>query len=263
MSELPPPWSGLARHAPQLQADFVELLRGGAERALAELPALLRARVLAVDAWQGDWLRADSPSWPSSLRNLPGAPVALSWQGNLSLLGAEAVAVVGTRRCTATGRRLARELSAAVAGAGAVVVSGMAAGIDTEAHLAAGGRTIAVLGQGLAAGMAGWQERIRERILAAGGLVLSEYAPVQNADVYTFPRRNRIIAGLAFATVVVEAGHRSGAKITAHNAADYGRRVLAVPGPPDCASFAGCLDLIEEGAEVYRGVRSLLVGAAG
>ncbi len=228
---------------------------------MAALSALLRARVEAVGAWSGCWLRADAPEWPVPLRGLPGAPVALAYEGNLGLLAAPAVAIVGTRRCTATGRRLARELARAVVQAGGVVVSGLAAGIDAEGHIAAAGRTIAVLGQGLDSPMAGWQARLRERVLAEGGLVLSEYPPAQPAAAWTFPRRNRIIAGLACTTVVMEAGHRSGAKITAHNAAEYGRRVLAVPGLPDCESFAGCLDLIEEGAEVYRGVGSVLLAA--
>lgn len=261
MSGLSAPWSGLARHAPLLPPAFAERLPDGLLVALAELPALLRARVQAVPPFAGVWLRADAAGWPASLRGLAGAPVALAWEGESALLNEPAVAIVGTRRCTATGRRLCRELAGGLAAHGVVVVSGLAAGIDCEAHLAAGGRTIAVLGQGLSSPMPGWQARVRERILAAGGLVLSEYPPGASPDRWTFPRRNRIIAGLAQATVVVEAGHRSGAKITAHHAVEYGRRVLAVPGLPGCESFEGCLDLIEEGAEVYRGLSSVLVPA--
>lgn len=259
MSGLSSPWSGLARHAPILPPSFAEHLSGGLPGAFAELTPILRARVLAVPAVAGNWVRADSPGWPASLRGLVGGPVALAWEGNLSLLGLPAVALVGTRRCTATGRRLCREFAAAVVASGEVVVSGLAAGIDSEAHLAAPGRTVAVLGQGLASRMPAWQARVRERILAEGGLLVSEYPPECSPDRWTFPRRNRIIAGLAHTTVVVEAGHRSGAKITAHHAAEYGRRVLAVPGLPGWESFAGCLDLIEEGAEVCRGPGSVVV----
>jgi DNA processing protein len=219
--------------------------------------------VAAIGPYEGAWLRVGKPGWPGALRGLAGAPVALSWEGDVRLLSEPAVAVVGTRHCTATGRRLARELAAAVASAGGVVVSGLAAGIDAEAHLAAAGRTVAVLGQGLHAPMAAWQRAVRERVLRAGGLVLSEYPLHQHADRWTFPRRNRVIAGLSVATIVVEAGHRSGAKITAHHAAEYGRRVMAVPGLPAVPSFEGCLDLIEEGAEVYRGPASLLGGPPG
>jgi DNA processing protein len=133
----------------------------------------------------------------------------------------------------------------------------MAAGIDAESHLAASGRTIAVLGQGIASAMPRWQGMLRERILAAGGLVISEFADDQPGSTWSFPRRNRVIAALARATVVVEAAARSGSKITAQHALDLGRDVWAVPGPPDSPTFAGCLDLIEDGAQVVRAVDEL------
>jgi DNA processing protein len=148
-----------------------------------------------------------------------------------------------------------------VVDAGGVVVSGLAAGIDSEAHGAAGGQTIAVLGQGLLAPMPAWQCRVREAILADGGLVLSEFPPDAPAQTWTFPIRNRIIAGLAGAVVVVEAGQRSGARITARNALEYGREVLAVPGPLGAAASAGCLDLIEQGATMVRAIATVLQAA--
>lgn len=254
MDGLPAPWSGLCLNATRLPAEVCTAARQGAPEALAALGrGPLLAAVVACRSWPGRWLRADHPAWPLALAGLPGAPIALSWEGNLSLLEFPGVAIVGTRRCTSTGRALAREYAAAVVAAGGVVVSGLAAGIDTEAHLAADGRTIAVLGQGLASPMPAWQAEVRRRVLGEGGLVLSEYAPEMHADVWTFPQRNRIIAGLARGVVVVEAGHRSGAKNTAHHAMEFGREVAAVPGWPSLPSFAGCLDLVEEGCAVVRG----------
>lgn len=221
---------------------------------LAALPAgKLRDAVLACPAYEGPWLRSDEPNWPPALVGLPGGAVALCAQGNLALLERPAVALVGTRHCTSVGRALAREYAQAVAGAGGVVVSGLAAGIDTEAHIAAKGATIAVLGQGLWAPMPGWQADIRRQVLAAGGLLLSEYPLDHPAGTWTFPRRNRIIAGLARAVVVIEAGHRSGAKNTAHHAIALGRELAVVPALPGIPSFAGCLDLLEVGAAIVRG----------
>lgn len=259
MDGLPAPWSGLCLYATRLPEAASAAAQHGAAAALAALDQhLLKSAILGVRGWGGRWLRADEANWPAALLGLPGAPVALSWEGNLDLLEAPGVAIVGTRRCTSTGRVMAREYAAAVAAAGGVVVSGLAAGIDAEAHLAAGGRTIAVLGQGLAAPMPAWQAEVRRRVLREGGLVLSEYAPDMHADVWTFPQRNRVIAGLARGVVVVEAGHRSGAKNTAHHAMEFGREVAAVPGWPSLPSFAGCLDLVEEGCSVVRGPASVV-----
>jgi DNA processing protein len=131
-------------------------------------------------------------------------------------------------------------------------VSGLARGIDAEAHLAAAGRTIAVLGQGLYAPMAAWQRELRVRIVTSGGLVVSEFAPEMPGSTFTFPVRNRIIAGLSRGVIVVEAAARSGARNTATHALRLNLEVWAVPGPPDAVCSAGCLDLIEEGVSVFR-----------
>lgn len=260
MSGLPPPWSGLARLAPRLPVEVSERGPAGAAAMLAALPpGPLRAAVEAVPAEPGRWLRADDAAWPPSLVGLPGGPLALQYEGEVSLLRQPGVAVVGTRRCTPTGRRLAREYAQGIVAEGAVVVSGLAAGIDIEAHVAARGRTVAVLGQGLAAAMPAWQAAVRRRILAEGGLVVSELPAAFPAAVWTFPLRNRIIAGLARGVLVVEAGHKSGAKNTAHHGCTFGREVAAVPGLPDLPTFAGCLDLIEEGASIARGPSTIRV----
>lgn len=195
--------------------------------------------------------------WPESLRGLPYAPAVLFARGNLSLLAEPCVAIVGTRRCTDLGRRMARALARGAVEAGAVVVSGLAYGIDACAHEVALERTIAVLGQGLDAPLQRHQQPLADAILRAGGLLLSEFPPGTPPAVFTFPQRNRVIAGLSRATVVVEAGQRSGALITARLAVDYGREVLAVPGSPLAEASAGCLSLLAQGARLCRGADDL------
>jgi len=197
------------------------------------------------------------PDWPAALIDLPYAPAVLFTRGDRQLLRAPALAVVGTRRATDSGRRLARQLARATVELGAVVVSGLAHGIDSEAHATVRARTIAVLGQSLDLPLDRHQQRLADEIVEAGGLLLSEYPPPTRPARWTFPQRNRVIAGLAGATVVVEAASRSGALITARQAADYGREVLAVPGSPLAEASQGCLDLLAEGARLCRGAEDL------
>lgn len=206
-------------------------------------------------------LRLTDAAYPDTLRRLPHAPPVLFWEGDLGVLGPTGVALVGSRRASGEGRRMARLLSGAVAGAGGIVVSGLAHGIDSEAHGAAGGRTIAVLGQGLSHALPGARQRLRQDICARGGLVLSELPPGRPASRATFPMRNRIIAGLAALTVVVEARLRSGARITARNALEAGREVMAVPAHPLRSGMEGCMLLIQEGAGVVTEVADVLLAA--
>jgi DNA processing protein len=183
--------------------------------------------------------------------------------GDTSLVGAAAgpaVAVVGTRRCTAYGERITTELAGALARAGATIVSGMALGVDAAAHraaLGAGGRTVAVLGTGVDVPYPAAHRGLHAEI-ARRGLVLSEQPPGERAGPGAFPRRNRIIAALAAVTIVVEAGARSGALITATHALDLGRTVAAVPGPIDVAEAAGSNELIRDGAVVIASVADAL-----
>lgn len=197
------------------------------------------------------------PGWPAALIDLPFAPAVLFLRGDRELLQAPGLAIVGTRRCTDTGRRLARQLARATVELGAVVVSGLAHGIDSEVHAASLSRTIAVLGQSLELPLDRHQQRLADQIVAAGGLLVSEYPPPTRPARWTFPQRNRVIAGLARATVVVEAARRSGALITARQAAEYGREVLAVPGSPLAEASLGCLDLLADGARLCRGAEDL------
>lgn len=171
-------------------------------------------------------------------------------RGSLALLDRPCVAIVGTRRATPYGERVARELGRVLALAGATVVSGLARGVDVAAHRGAldvGGATCAVLGTGLDVvyprGHAAMQRTIGER-----GLLLSELEPANAAHGGSFPKRNRIIAALARVTIVVEAGVRSGALITAAHAMALNRTVAVVPGPIDVPQTTGSNELLRDGA---------------
>jgi DNA processing protein len=148
-----------------------------------------------------------------------------------------------------------------VTAAGGVVVSGLAIGIDSAAHRGTGGRTIGVLGQGLEARGRSGLRGLTDWVVQRGGLVLSEFPSTYPPGRHTFPQRNRIIAALGAATVVIQAGERSGSLITARLAAEVGREILAVPGSMDAPPFAGCLTLIERGATVVRSERTVLSAA--
>jgi DNA processing protein len=187
--------------------------------------------------------------YPPGLLALERPPDPLWVDGDASALGLRSVAIVGTRRMTAYGERVARELAGACAGAGVVVVSGFAQGIDSAAHrgaVDASGRTVAVLGEGIALFLAtvrGRRRPLLSRVRASGALV-SQYAPNFCAQPWTFAKRNATIAALAEAVVVVEAGQVSGALITAQDAHRLGRPVFAVPGPIGSSASVGTNALI-------------------
>lgn len=196
-----------------------------------------------------------APGYPERLGDLPDPPPVLFALGDRQLLDLPCVAVVGSRRATLYGRRVARRLGSALAAGGRCVVSGMAMGVDAEAHRGAlPGPTTAVLASG--ADMpspprnAGLYREIAEH-----GLILSEHGPGVRAEPHHFPVRNRIIAALAQEVVVVEASKRSGALITAGQALDLGRDVRAVPGPIDRPTSEGTNLLIADGAELVLGLK--------
>lgn len=192
-----------------------------------------------------------SPGYPPRLAELHDPPARLHTRGgDLEVLSRPCVAVVGARSCSPYGVQVSRELGRELARAGLVVVSGLARGIDGEAHrgaLAAGGLTVAVLGCGIDRDYPRAHAELARRI-AADGLVVSEYPPGVEPAPWRFPARNRIVAGLCAATVVVEARERSGALITADFALELGREVFAVPGEITSALSAGANDLIRQGA---------------
>ncbi len=201
------------------------------------------------------------PVLPACLRDLDEVPPVLWAVGNLDLLGdVPRVAVVGTRRATAYGTRISRALAGALARAGACVVSGMARGIDGSAHraaLEAGAGTIAVLGTGADLAFPAAHRALHAEI-GARGLLLSEHPPGERANGGSFPRRNRIIAALARCTIVVEAGVKSGALITADHANCLNRAVAAVPGAIDQPQSEGTNRLIRDGAHMITGVEDAL-----
>lgn len=195
-------------------------------------------------------LARSDPRYPSRLLDLARPPEPLWFEGDATLLSRECIAIVGTRRMTPYGERVARELAIACAESGVVVVSGLAQGIDSAAHaaaLAARGETIAVLGEGLAA----FDPRGRRRRLAARirerGCLVSQYPPLVPATGWMFAKRNATIAALARVVIVVEAPHGSGALITAREARALGRELYAVPGPLGSAASVGTNALIASG----------------
>lgn len=200
------------------------------------------------------------PEYPGCLAEIARPPLALFVRG-CGLGGAlPAVAVVGTRRATPEGRETARYLAADLAEAGVAVVSGLARGIDTAAHrgaLEVGGSTVAVLGSGLDAVYPPENRGLAESIAAAGSVV-SEFPMDREARPGHFPSRNRIIAGLSAGVVVVEAGAKSGALITAARAVESGREVFAVPGPIARPGSRGPNGLIKEGAKLVESVADIL-----
>jgi DNA processing protein len=199
----------------------------------------------------GAVIRPGEAAYPPLLAEIGEPPAVLYALGDLTLLTRPAAALVGSRDHSPYGAEAARLLAAGVARAGAVVVSGMARGLDAVAHLAAldaGGTTVGVLGNGLGVIYPAANRALYERV-AAHGCLVTELPPGERPRVSTFPRRNRIIAGLAGVTVVIEAAVGSGALITADCALEEGRSVLAVPGPITSPTSTGCNKLIQQGAK--------------
>jgi DNA processing protein len=208
------------------------------------------------------FLRRGDAAYPRLLAQLhdPPARLYLRGHGAIDLMTEPAVAVVGARSCSAYGADVARTLGRDLAAAGVVVVSGLARGIDGEAHrgaLEGGGATVAVLGCGIDRDYPRSHADLARRV-ADTGLIVSEYPPGVEPAPWRFPARNRIIAGLCLATVVVEARERSGALITADFALELGRDVFAVPGEITAALSAGTNHLLRQGAAPLLGVDDVL-----
>ena len=195
-------------------------------------------------------LLPEDAAFPALLNEVPEPPALLFAWGDVALLARPAVAIVGSRNHSSYGAEAARLLAAGVAVA-AVVVSGMARGIDAIAHAAAldaGGASVGVLGNGFGVVYPAANRALYDRMVARGCLI-TELPPGERPHAHTFPRRNRLVSGLAAATVVVEAAAGSGALITADAALDQGRAVLAVPGPITSLTSLGCNKLIQQGAK--------------
>ncbi len=229
-------------------------------RAKIDPDALVATHLADNPLW---WTRGD-PEYPRLLREIPTAPAVLYYRGQVVLAENRgeipAIAIVGTRDPTDYGKRWAGKISTLLASKGFIIVSGMAQGVDTEAHracLEAGGRTIAVIGTGVDI-----VYPPRNQALAADihqhGLIVSEYVASTPPDRTHFPARNRIIAGLSRVTIAIEAPVKSGALITAHQANDFGRDVYVLPGSIDNPKAIGCLGLLSRGAQPILSLDHLL-----
>ena len=220
-----------------------------------------RAEGRAARAAGARLLTLGDDDYPADLADVADAPPVLWALGDLRILAAPRVAVVGTRNASSLGLRMARALGRDLAGAGVTVVSGLARGVDARAHEAAldapSGATAAVHAGGLDKPYPAENAALAARI-AAEGLSLSERAFGHAPTARDFPRRNRIVSGLAQVVVVVEAAARSGSMITARDALDQGREVAAVPGHPLDARAGGCNLLLRDGATVVRGAEDVL-----
>lgn len=263
-------WLRLLRSRRVGVATFHRLLAeyGSAEQALAALPDIARAagvpnyeicppgvieaEIRAARAAGARLVCLNDPLYPAALAGIDEAPPLLWAIGRLDLLARAMLAIVGARNASSLGTRMARGLARELGAQGFVTVSGLARGIDAAAHGASlDSGTIAVVAGGVDTVYPAENARLREDI-AREGLILSEQPMGMAPQARHFPRRNRIISGLAQGVVVVEAAAKSGSLITARDALDQGREVLAVPGHPFDARAAGCNMLIRDGAQLVR-----------
>ncbi|HSS06884.1 MAG TPA: DNA-processing protein DprA [Rhodanobacteraceae bacterium] len=223
-----------------------------------------RARIADDIAWLGgethQLVTIDHADYPALLRDTQGAPAALFIAGDASALWQPQIAIVGSRNASHAGLANARSFARALVVAGFAITSGLAEGIDAAAHTAAldaGATTVAVLGTGPDIVYPARHRELASRIATSGALV-SEFAPGTPGRPENFPRRNRIIAGLALGTLVVEAGLRSGSLITARAAIDQGRDVFAIPGSIHNPLARGCHRLIRDGAMLTEGAEEII-----
>lgn len=246
-SELRRPLPRLGADAAGAMAAFLRAFDPQAERAQAES---LGCSILKLGG----------PGYPAALAGLPDAPLLLYVRGSLPPPEAACIAIVGTRTPSDYGRQMARRLAQGLARAGVWIVSGLARGIDAEAHAAcleAGGKTLAVQGRGLGAVYPASNRGLGERIPAQGAL-LSQFSLQTGSEPMHFPMRNAVISGLSRGVLVVEGESDSGSLITADFALEQGREVFAVPGPADAPMSQGPLDLIAQGARMVRSAEDML-----
>ncbi|MFV0438108.1 MAG: DNA-processing protein DprA [Desulfopila sp.] len=219
------------------------------------------ARQLAgIEALGGTILVLGESGYPALLEEISDPPLVLYALGDTALVDTTCLAIVGARSATTYGRRAARQLAEHLVDHQVTVVSGMALGIDTEAHrgaLARGGATVAVLGCGLDVVYPPQNRTLYEQMKSTG-LLLSEYPLATRPDGFRFPARNRIIAGMSRGVVVVEAARRSGSLITAQLALDFGREIFAVPGQIDSVKSEGAHWLLRQGAKLVANVSDII-----
>ena len=241
-------------HVPRAAAQKIELGLKDDTTLLKELDLIARHDI--------SWVTVLEQEYPPLLRHIYTPPAVIYWRGaSLQSLSAQTLAIVGSRRANHYGQRVINKLVPPLVERGYTIVSGGAIGADTMAHRAAvdcKGKTIVVLGSGLLKAYPSVNIMLFQQIVAAGGAVVSIFPLMTEAVPGNFPARNRVIAGLSQACIVVQAATKSGAAITAAYALEQGRDVFAVPGPIDDELSAGCHALIKEGATLLSGVADIV-----
>lgn len=232
--------------------------QGGARMFSIANPDTIAREMEIVARLHGTYLFLGEPGYPAMLEHIGNAPAALICSGNIDVLTMPLVSMVGARNASAAAVRFTRELARDLADHGLIVVSGLARGIDTAAHVGAGpARTIGVIAGGIDIVYPPENAELQRQI-AANGLIIAEQPPGTEPVARHFPHRNRIIAGLSLGTLVVEASPRSGSLITARLANEYGREVMAIPGSPLDPRSRGCNGLIREGAILVQSAEDII-----
>lgn len=240
---------------PKIDARIIQELRN-----FKPVPGYAEEQLEKAAKLKADILTIDDPEYPDNLKNFTDAPPILFVRGSLKSSDQRAVAIVGSRNATTYGKNTSAGMARELAGSGITVVSGMARGIDSAAHqgaLAAGGRTIAVLGCGVDIAYPAENRKLRDSIMESGA-VISEYPIGEKPLPAHFPNRNRIITGLSLGVLAVEAREDSGVFSTVRWAAEQGREVFAVPGPITSATSVGPNQLIKQGAKMVLTINDIL-----
>ncbi len=246
--------------------DFIK--KAGFEEPLARKISSLRETVSPEEELESlgkhniELITAEHELYPKQLSEIASAPYVLFYVGNADILSSKQVGIVGPRAPSQYGKLAAEKIAADIARAGLTVTSGMAHGIDSIAHrsaLSCHGKTVAVLGAGIFEASGGISsKRFIDEIVAHDGIVISEYHPVSKATKFTFPARNRIISGLSSGILIVEAGKKSGALITARYAIEHNRDVFAIPGSIFSEKSVGTHSLIKQGAQLVSSSQDIL-----
>lgn len=249
------------------EADIREISEIGVPQNVAELLLETRKKLDPKDYAKSikdagiRWITIFDDDYPKSLKQIYDPPIVLYFKGEFDSADEKAIAIVGTRKMTGYGKLVTDEFTTKLVEAGLVIVSGLARGVDSEAHRIAienGGRTIAVLGGGLNEIYPPENRGLADKIIDGHGVVVSEFPPDYPSLAGNFPARNRIISGLSLAVLVTEAAEDSGSLITARAAVEQGRDVFAVPGPITSTLSKGPIDLIKEGAKPVTDVEEIL-----
>lgn len=233
----------------------LSLLQSGASR------EKLHEMLVIMQQWNMGLLTMEDEMYPASLRNIAEPPYLLFYQGDLRVAERKCITVVGSRSATIAGIAATKALCRDLSEQGVCIVSGLAVGIDAAAHegcLEGGSPTIGVAASGLNVPYPSENVALKAQILAQGGLLLSEYPPDMQANKYVFAVRNRILAGLGSAVVMMEARIRSGSMLTVHHALDQGKDVFAYPGIPDAPMSEGAHQLLREGAVYFTSAQDIL-----